>query len=107
MKADEREDKAFQVLDEVIEFLQPFRIFTVLNLHIGADFGCLGKKIMGRNIYMYRKGNMDFAKTHFEFLATDFVWNRPVFVVFFQNFTLFNNSFELFKDALGCIHYVG
>jgi hypothetical protein len=71
VKANERKHKAFQVLNQVVEYPKSFRIFAALDIKQGANL---------------RRGERDMVIAHdyLQLLPPNSVWLRPVVVIFLQ-----------------------
>ncbi len=68
MESDEGEDETLQVLDQIVEDGESFRVLAVLHVEEGAD-------LTGG------EGDVGVGMPDLEFLPTDLVRDRPVLVV--------------------------
>ena len=59
-------------------------VFAIFDIHERAEFARL-------------EGNVLVVEEDFELLFADFVWTRPVLIIFFQYFRVYNNPFKLLQ----------
>merc|ERR1740121_629762 len=72
VQADQAENKAFQILHQVVEHTQAFGVLRCLHVREGPDLGC-------------GEGNVLLAADHFELLSADPVRRGPMAVVLLEN----------------------
>ena len=91
VETDQGKDEAFQILDEIVEAAQSFRIFAAVHVDQGTDFGRCER-------------NVSLAMHNFQLLAADPVRLRPHAVVLLNDVRVFDDAFQLFDHTLGNVH---
>jgi len=82
VKGDERENETLQILHEIIEDTESFRVLTVLDIHQGPDFGSLESDVVISN-------------TDFKLLLANNVLFGPVCVVFLCDLAGLDDALKL------------
>ncbi len=87
MEANEREDQALDVLNEVVEAAEALGVLAVVDVHEGADLARSERDVL-------------VAEHNLELLAADAVRRRPHLVVLLHDLRVLDDSLELVHDTL-------